>query len=151
MKPVTIKVTSEFFDLVTFEDVRVVKEQAFTPAESTDAALAILGNDNARLLAVINKGLMAEAKTAMAQSADGWHTYNEDGTVNGAYAGTPADSKKVGPFLLNIAKNVFGFGKDLSKEEKRKRKEMAADFVKGNEQMRAGLAANCALDLSEDE
>jgi hypothetical protein len=146
MEPMTIKVESTFFDLELFDDVPVVKTAEFTAPESMEAALKTLGNDSSKLLAIIVDGMIAQTKRDMRNDAAGWHTYNEDGSVNGVYTGAAADPKKVNPFVLNLAKTVFGFDKSLAKEEKRLRKEKAIEWIKNSPEIRAGLAVNCAID-----
>lgn len=142
-----LKVTSSFFDLDSFESVGVYKEQEFQTVDSLESALARVGNDNARLIAVVNKGLESEAKKEMRQSLDGWLTVEDDEPYNGK----PADEKKVGNFILTLAKTIFGYNKGMTKEQKRDAKTSARKMALESEQMRNGIAKNCALDLTEQE
>jgi hypothetical protein len=120
-------------DLSTFTEVTLKKVvppmQAVTSVED---ALARLGNDSARLLAVITRGLQAEHDHAVLTDPNiPWRTTNEDGKLNGEFTGILADIKKVNQFVLVMAKTQFGFDKDAPKEQKAKAKEAAREFVRG--------------------
>lgn len=151
MEPVMIRVEKQIFDLKSFEEVPVVKEASFTPAESVEAALTTLGNSNDRLLAVINKGLQSELKRTLKNDPDGWHTYDDEGAVNGEFDGQPADVKKVNSLVLTLAKTVYGFTKDMPIEAKRAAKENAIKMIKETEAIRAGLAKSAAIEETDED
>ena len=93
-----------------------------------------------------------ETEKAIRQSTDGWHTYVEDTEeINGEFAGIIADPKKVNAVVLTMAKTVFGFSKDQSKDEKRKSKEQAKDFVRSNDAIRNGLKKSAAFVNGDDD
>lgn len=141
-----IKVQKTQFDLAQFDDVTLVKTGEFEPVTDVQGALARLGGDTAALNAVINAGLKAKAMQALRESADGWHTYKVDAEgetteeVNGPFAGQLADIKVVNGLVLSLSKSVFGFNKDMSKDQKRAAKEQAKEFIKSNPAIREGLA-----------
>lgn len=120
-------------DLSTFSEVTLKKVvPPMAPVASVEDALARVGNDSARLLAVITRGLQAEHdKAVLTDSSIPWRTTNDEGKLNGEFSGILADAKKVNAFVLVMAKTQFGFDKDLPKEAKAKSKEQARDFVRG--------------------
>lgn len=142
-----VRVEREFFDLTQFDDVRLGKDVQVTIPETTTEALEMLGNDQAALMGLLKDAFIAKGKKAAENTLSDWHTFanDEQTELNGAYDGQFADQKAVNGFLLNMAKNVFGYTKDLSIEEKRKRKDLAKTMVLGNAEIRAGLAANCKV------
>src|ERR1700680_3213045 len=71
--PIKIRVQKGLFDLATFEDVTLVKEGSFIPPATTAEALAMLGNDNSKLMAVIIDGLKAEEMRKLRNAPEAWH------------------------------------------------------------------------------
>lgn len=140
-----IVVESTIFDLAAFEEVQVGKVIEYVPVTTIDEALAKLGNDSNKLLAVVNDGLLEEAKKNARKDPSGWHTFDDDDKLNGPFDGQPADMKKVNSLVLTLAKTVFGFSKDLTKDQKRESKESAKSLIQGNEAMRAGLQKSAAI------
>ena len=147
----TKQVTKDVFDLDSFDDVRLVKEFEFEPAADVNEALTRLQNDQKRLLEIVNKGLLAEAEKAIRQETDGWHTFDDEDKINGAFNGIIADPKKVNAIVLTMAKTVFGFNKDQNKEQKRASKEQAKDFVRKNDAIREGLKKSAAFTENDDD
>lgn len=143
-------VTREVFDLDTFDEVKLGKEYEFTPVTTIEEALAALGNDSAKLLEVLNDGMREEMRSQVRATSDGWRTFalDNDGEptedLNGEFAGTPADMKSVNALVLTLAKTVFGFSKELTKEQKRAAKESAKEMVKSNDAIKAGLRKSAA-------
>ena len=133
------------FDLSTFEEVTLYKEVAASPVSSVQDALARLGGDSNKLLAVINDGLLAEATREARLSPEGWFAKDDEDKLI-AFEGVPANAKKVNGLVLNLAKSVFGFGKDMTKDQKRDAKTAAKDMIKNTTAIREGLAKNAAMD-----
>ena len=146
----TIRVQRTVFDLNDFAEVLLVKETSYTPVESIEAALAAVGNDSAKLLAVVNDGLRAETRRQAASTPENWHTFDEEGEINGAFGGVMADVKKVNATVLTLAKNVFGYSKELDKAAKRAAKDAAINLIKGNQVIRDGLTKTAALGADEE-
>lgn len=142
---ISLRVQRSIFDLDAFEDVTLVKEFEHTEAESVQEALQRVGNNNDKLLAIINEGLRAEARRKEATSPDGWHTFNDEGEINGDFSGTVADPKAVNALVLTLAKTVFGYSKEMTPEQKRAAKNSAEAMIKGTEAIRAGLKKSAAL------
>jgi hypothetical protein len=91
-------------------------------------------------LEVLNRGLIAEHRNAIKESADvAWHTLTDEDEVNGEFTGTIAETKSVNQLVLTLAKTLYGYSKDMSKEQKRAAKENAMGFVKGNNAVKEGL------------
>lgn len=145
-----LRVQDTVFNLDTFTEVTLVKEVPFAPVSTVAEALAALGNDDNALLAVINKGLESNARKDAKSVPTGWHTFTEEGEVNGEFSGTPADIKKVNALVLTLAKTVFGYDNNAPLAEKKAAKESAKAMIQGNTQIREGLKKSAAL-TAEDE
>src|SRR6266851_7736482 len=89
-----------FFDLDSFQDVKLKKFFDFVPVATVAEAAARLGNDAARLVEILNEGLIGEQRLKEYASPNGWHLLSEDGKMSdGEFTGTPADSKIVNQFV----------------------------------------------------
>lgn len=155
---VPIEVRKTQFDLAQFDDVTLVKQGTFEPVSvenATTEALQRLGGDSAKLAEVLNAGLKSMAMQTLRESADGWHTFELDSEgeptdkVNGPFAGQLADIKVVNGLVLSLSKSVFGFNKDMSKDQKRAAKEQAKEFIKSNPAIREGLAKTAVATEAE--
>lgn len=140
-----LRVEREIFDLGTFDDVRLGKDITASIPETTSEALEMLGNDQAALMGLLKDAFLEKARKAAESALVDWRTFADDEQkeLNGAYEGQFADAKAVGSFILNIAKNVYGYSKELAPEQKKAKKDMAKVMVKNNAEIRAGLAENC--------
>jgi hypothetical protein len=148
---ITVKVQDSVFDLTSFDDVTLYKEFQYTPVTSAEEALARLGNDTDRLLKVINDGLIAEQKQVERANGEGWIALDDEGKPAGPFAGVRANGKAVGALVLTLAKSIFGFNKDMNKDQKRAAKESAMNFIRSNDQIRAGLQKSAAAGDNGDE
>lgn len=111
-----IVVTKTGLETSGFTEVTLVKVVPFSAATSIADALAALGNDNAKLLEIVNAGLAETAREAARKDSAPWHTYKldesgeplkgEDGqlVVNGPFAGKLVDGESLNPILLTLAK-----------------------------------------------
>src|SRR5665213_3151091 len=100
-------VSRSVFDLDTFADVTLSKPVTFEPATTTEDALTRLGGDTAKLLSVINEGLLEVRKREVRADDSAWmqEVEGEDGAIAlEAFDGTIADQKMVNNLVLNIAK-----------------------------------------------
>jgi hypothetical protein len=139
-----VPVQKSFFDLDTFADVVLVKEGSFTPVEDTASALARVGNDAAKFLELVNEGLRAEYQRTLREDPNGWQLKDEEGKLSD-FSGTPADSVAVGALVLNLAKTVYGYSKDLDAKGKAAAKDSAMELIKSTPAIRAGLQKNGAM------
>lgn len=129
-------------DLNTFDDVTLIKVGQFVPVKTLDEAKTRVGGDTEKFISIINEGLEAEAgRNLVNDSSVVWQVEDEEGTLS-PFSGLLADGKTVGVLILNLAKSVFGYKKEATKEEKRAAKESAKDLIKGSEVMKAGLIKN---------
>lgn len=154
-------VTRTGLSAADFQEVTLVKQVAFTPAESLQAALEALGNDQEALLKIINSGLAEKAKDEARDNSAAWRTYKldeqgeivtENGVpvINGEFTGSLVDSDKLNMILLPMAKNVKGEnGQTLWPEKgakgdtakmKRDAREKALELIKGNPALMAILS-----------
>ena len=145
-------ITRTIFDLSTMDEVTLVKAVPdFIPAENSAEVLARVGNDSIKLLAIMNDGLRAAEREAVANNTDPFHTYELDESgeptdkVNGPFTGIAADSGKVNALVLTLAKTVFGYAKNLTKPEKKAAKESALEMIRTNDAIKAGLQKSAAL------
>ena len=145
MEPTTLELTQKIFDLDTKDDVVLYKHVAFTPVTSTQEALARINNDGAAFLAIINAGLQDHARDAARKDTSiAWTAKDEDGNEI-PFTGTPISeekSKQLAANTLNMAKMVFGYNKDMSKEEKRTSKAKAEEMLLSNPAVLDSLKAS---------
>lgn len=134
--------------LENLEEVKLGKVVNFNEVESVEAALAAVGNDSEKLLKVINDGLAAETRRIAREDETGWHSYKEDGTLNGEYSGKIVDSEKIAQLVLTFAK-MAGFGPDKTADQKREIKSKARDKVKRMLSNDPEMLASVALSASE--
>lgn len=140
-------ITKTVFDLTSFDEVTLVKVVPdFVPAENSAEVLARVGNDAVKLLALMNAGLKSAERDAVENDSSPWHTFKSDESgeptkeVNGPFSGVPADSDKVNALKLTLAKTVFGYSKQMTKEEKAAAKTSAIEMIKTTPAIRAGLS-----------
>lgn len=136
-----IKTQRTLFDLDSMEEVTVQKIVPFTNVTSTAQALEMLGNDANKFLAVINRGLRAEiGNNAVKDPSIPWQVENEETGDLTNFTGTLVDAKNVNTLVLNLAKQVFGYGdKNTPIEQRRKAKEDAKNFIKSSPVIREGF------------
>ena len=145
-------ITRTIFDLATMDEVTLVKAVPdFIPAENSAEVLARVGNDAVKLLAIMNDGLRAAEREAIANNSEPFHTYELDESgeptdkINGPFSGIAADSTKVNALVLTLSKTVFGYAKSMTKEEKRAAKASALEMVRTNDAIKAGLQKSAAI------
>ena len=144
MADMKLKVQRTVFDLDAFEEVLLVKEVDFAPVSSTEEALARLGNDATKFLAILNEGLESEARRIGAENPNDWRTFGDDGEVNGLFEGTLADMKSVNNLVLTLAKTTFGYTKDASKDTKKAAKQSAMALIAATDVIKEGLRKSAA-------
>lgn len=131
-------VTRTVFDLATFDDVKLTKPFPLPEKPATVAdALALVANDESRLLDLIYKGVVSAARDAAYNSLTGFLTVED----NEPYTGQCADEetgKKIDNAILALAK-VNGYSKDLPKEKKDAIKAEVASFLRANPGMLKGI------------
>lgn len=129
-------------DLSTMGEITVRKPHASAPeVTSVEQALTLLGNDTKKLFAIIHDGLEAEIKKTAGAEPGGWFTQDEDEKYTVPFTGTQADRDKFNSLVLTMAKTAFGWGKDLTNEQKVAVKAKAADYIKSQPILLAGLKA----------
>lgn len=149
VKEVKKEVTKTIMDLDTFKEITLVKPYTFTPVANTQEALARVQNDTAKFLELVNEGLRAEYQRELREQPDGWHTYDDEGEINGEFSGTIADPKAVNALVLILAKTVFSYSKEMKPEAKNAAKESAMGMIKASESIREGLKKSAALAASK--
>ena len=144
----TITITKSGINVVDLEPITLVKTVEFSPVADLASALAVLANDEAALLAVVNSGLMDRARETARAEASNWHTYklDEQGEptkeINGTFDGTLLEGEaeeKFSSLVLTFAKTMFGFGKGAGKDAKRDAKDNARKFIQSNPAILAAL------------
>lgn len=140
--PKPLKIQNTFFDLNTFDDVLLVKLVPFVAPTSMEAALAAVGNDQAALLQVIVDGLTERVRAQAKANSEGWMKTDEDGKpTDTPFDGVLADRADVNKTVNVLARTVYGYDKDASKESKEAAKEKAMALVRGSDDIRNGLKA----------
>lgn len=139
-----IIVQNTIFDLDSMDEVTLKKVVTFKPAANTQEALAMLGNDSAKFLEVINEGLREHARvSAKSDTSTPWKVEDEEG-VETVFSGTVADAKTVNGLILNMAKSVFGYAKDMTRDAKKAAKESAMNLIRSTPAIRDGLKVQAA-------
>ena len=130
-------------DLDNFQDVTLIKKGTFSPVTTAQEAMQRLGNDTQRFLAVVNDGLEQDFGNQLIQDTnEPWLVEDEDGKVD-VFTGTPADSAKVNALVLNLAKSMENYNKDMTPEEKRAAKAAATETIRTTPRILEGLKKNC--------
>ena len=130
------------FDLQSFDDVKLVRhfyaDDLPKMPTTVHEALALVGNDTAKLLDLIHQGLIDQAIEKAKQDLSTFYVAgepDEDGKTPEPtlYTGTPVSEEKgksINAMVLNFAKTAFGYRKDAGKEKKREAKEKAAQLIR---------------------
>lgn len=142
MEPIKLECTKAVFDLDKKTDVTLYKAGEFVPATTTADVLSRVGNDSAKFLEIANAGLRDYTRELIAANPDvPWQAKDEEGNLV-PFSGTTITEEKslqLAANVLNMAKMVFGYHKDLSRDEKRVAKEKAQDMLLGNPAVVASL------------
>lgn len=139
------------FDLKTMDTVTLKKTVPFQPVDSVQAANERLGNNLDKLIEVINRGLQAHTReAAINDNSQPWMVEDEEGNLV-PFDGIPADEKLVNGLILNLAKSLFGYNKDMEVEEKRAAKESAVEMIRNTPAIRDGLQKQAEKALSSGE
>lgn len=98
--------TKSGIDLASFEKVELFKKyQKPAPVTSVADALSRLGNDNKKLLQILDAGLSAEAGKAARNEDTGWLVFDEDGKeTTTLYDGTLVSNEILNPVVLMFAR-----------------------------------------------
>lgn len=142
MEPITLECTQSVFDLDTKSDITLFKQGTFTPATNAQEALAAVGNDSETFLKVINAGLRDFVREQLsANDLVAWQAKDEEGNLV-PFSGTTISeekSKQLAANVLNMAKMVFGYAKEMGRDEKRVAKDKAQDMLLSNPAVLASL------------
>jgi hypothetical protein len=135
MESTTLEMTQKVFDLDTKDDAVLYKQIPFTPAANTKEALERINNDAAKFLEIINAGLQEHAREqARTDTSIPWQAKDDEGNLI-PWTGTPISedkSKQLAANVLNMAKMLFGYTKEMSRDEKRVSKDKAQDMLLAN-------------------
>jgi len=137
----TRKPQKSLFDLDTMSTVTLYKPYDFEPVADVKSAQERIGNDTAKLIEIINRGLQSfEDDRIKADSSIPWKIEDEEGNLT-EFSGTPADDKVVNGLVLNMAKASFGYLQAKGADAKRAAKQAALDFIKSQPKLIAGMKA----------
>jgi len=140
METQTLKIQKTVFDLDSKDDVTVIKEVTFTPVDSTQAALTIVGHDAKKFLEIINAGLRDYTRDqATTDNSIPWMQEDEEGNKT-PFSGTmltEEKSKQLASNVLNMAKLLFGYAKDMlgGRDAKKAAKAKSLDMLLSNPQV----------------
>jgi len=139
-----IRTTKTVFDLDSKFDVTLVKVGQFSPVTNMQEFVVRLGNDAGKILAIVNDGLESHERNQLSTNESiAWQQEdeNENGeTVLTPFSGTTLTeekSRQLGQNVLNMAKMLFGYAKDMAggKEAKRAAKAKAQEMLLSNPQV----------------
>lgn len=146
-----LKVQRTVFNLDEFESVTVGKMVPFKPVGSVEEALSELNSDTSKLLELINKGREASVRDAAYNQNDGWFDLDDSNAVTKEpFDGTITEPKHVNQTVSVLAKTIFGYNKDMKKEDKAAAKKNAMDMVRNTETIREGLKKRALSAASEE-
>lgn len=98
---------------------------------SLQEALAMVGNDESKLLALFTEGLNQAQVAEARKSSEGWKIVDENGKdTETVFSGSLVSSEIFAPTVLQFAKLMYGFSEAKNIEEKRAAKESAIGFIK---------------------
>lgn len=139
-------ITRTILNLDTFENVTIVKvPPPMVEVSSVEELLERVNHDSTKLLQILNDGLEDAYRKAFEENPnEPWHEFDEEGEVNGVFEGTQAEPKAVNSLVLTLAKTVFGFVKEMTKEQKKAAKAAATEMIKANEAIKDGLRKSAA-------
>lgn len=124
MEPQTFDVSQSVFDLDTKSDVTLYKPVTFTPATDTAEALSRVGNDASTFMKIVNAGLKSfTADQTREDSNIPWQA--KDGEEYVPFSGTTISeekSKQLDANVLNMAKMLFGYAKEMDGDKEKNRK-----------------------------
>jgi hypothetical protein len=152
-----VPVQKTFFDLDTLQDVTVRKTFVpSAPVTSLVGAAARLGNDQARLLEIVNAGLVSEEAAAVRANPDGWYLVEGAKMTDKPFTGTPANSKIANPMILTYMKYTVAPSlglkwEDANAEQKKAIREATIKFIQDTPIIREGLKISAALKGDEDD
>jgi hypothetical protein len=137
--------------LETFEQTKIYKDYV-TPAQvvSMEDALARVGNDHKKLLAVISDGLKAESQREARSSDQGWYELDEKGEKT-PFTSALVEPEVVNPTVLTLAKTVYDYDDATTPEEKREAKRLAFEHIKSDPRIVAGLKKRALARATEAE
>ena len=142
MEPITLECTQSVFDLDTKSDITLFKQGTFTPATSAKEALEAVGNDSDKFLQIINAGLRDYTREQLSSNDSvAWQAKDGEGNLV-PFSGTTISeekSKQLAANVLNMAKMVFQYSKEMSRDEKRVAKEKAQEMLLSNPAVLASL------------
>ena len=139
-----IRTTKTVFDLDSKSDVTLVKVGTFSPVTNMQEFVSRLGNDATKILAIVNSGLESHEQSQLSSNESiAWQQEDENEageTVLIPFAGTTLSeekSKQLAANVLNMAKMLFGYAKDMAggKEAKRAAKAKAQEMLLSNPQV----------------
>lgn len=147
----TLKGQKSVTDLETMDEVTLIKTLEYSPVTTAEEALARVGNDTSKFLAIINSGLKDETRNAMMQDPN--HpafVVDEDGKVSDTpYTGTPAPSEIVNGLVRQLAISIFGYqsvergtpaaDKEALKASNKVARENAVNMIKSTPVMLEGI------------
>lgn len=136
-----IRTTKSVFDLDSKSEVTVVKVGQFLPVANMQDFVSRLGNDATKILAIVNDGLESHERNALATNESvAWQVEDENEageTVLAPFSGTllsEEKSKQLSANVLNMAKMLFGYAKDMvgGRDAKKAAKAKAQEMLLGN-------------------
>lgn len=154
--PESVKTTKSGISLETFEPVKLYKKVPIVPAVgSLEEALARVGNDEKKLLAILTEGLQSEAVRSAREDNSNWLLIDDsEKETSEVFAGALANSEDVNPVVLMFAKLNHGFD-DIQKgpnsaDLKRAAKEAAMADIKDMPKVLEGLRKKAATSKAAD-
>lgn len=139
-----LTVRKQVFDIDLFDNITLVKEVPSPSIGSLQAALAAVGNDESKLVELLDIAFQDKLREEVRGTDTGWHRFKqsadgEDTTeINGEYTGTAADDTRVTALVLSMAKNMYA---TLYATDRKAAKDKARELIKNTPAIRQDLVS----------
>lgn len=148
----TTVVRRQAFNFETFQKDKLAKTIKLpAPVNSLQEALARFGNNESALLKVVNVGLDENTKAEAWSSKTDWTLSEKNLPTQTKFAGDIIQPGGVMQTVRTLAMTIFGMTPEMTKDEKKARRQKALEFIKANSEIREGLKNQALAEDTEDE
>lgn len=146
-------VRRQAFNFDTFAKDKLAKViMAPAPVSSLQEALQRANGDEKALLKIINVGLDENVKNEASTSADGWMKADaSNNPTSESFTGAIVSPGGVMQTARVLAMTIFGMTPEMSKDEKKAKRQQAMEFIKANDAIREKLKTASLAAAEEDD
>lgn len=145
-------VRRQVFSFETFGKVSLAKNYVVPQGFKTlQDALAGVGNDESKLVALINAGVLEQAADTAKASNEGWTIAENNAPSTKEYTGEFISAKNVLATARTLAMTIFGMTPEMTKDEKKAKRQQALEVIKNTPALRDGLKNQAIAEGDDDE